>query len=212
MRPNATRQRWQRLLPLVALVVYANPGFAQWSSGEPTAGVGPTPPRVLRHKPPAGAGQTDTAAGNTKPTLLGQYDDWGVYLASASGRKICFASTQPASSETDPADRLRSPIFMFISSRPADKIRNEISIIMGYPFQPKSEAILEVGSVSFALATRLDGAWIKNPAEESSLIDAMRASQNVVLKGKSVKGTSSTDVFALKGLGEALARLAEGCK
>jgi hypothetical protein len=84
--------------------------------------------------------------------------------------------------------------------------------MMGYPFQPKSEATLEVGSASFALATRLDGAWIKNPAEESDLIDAMRAGQNAVLKGKSSKGASSTDVFALKGLGEALTRLAENCK
>jgi hypothetical protein len=97
--------------------------------------------------------------------------------------------------------RLLPLTFIFISSRPADKVNNEISITMGYPFQPRSEATLGIGSVSFALATRQDTAWIKNPVEEPNLIEAMRAGQNAVLKGKSAKGTHSTDILRSMAFG-----------
>jgi invasion protein IalB len=101
---------------------------------------------------------------------------------------------------------------MFISSRPGDKVNNEVSIIIGYPFKPNSDATVAVGSTSFALYTQQDGAWIKNAAEEAHLIEAMRGGQNAVLKGMSAKGTQSTDIFSLKGFGQALDRTGQDCK
>jgi hypothetical protein len=168
---------------------------------------------MLRHKPLAPAVEpADVVLGDTKPTLLGRYGDWGAYSASPGGKKICFASAKPSSSETDPPGKSRDSTYIFISSRPADRVNNEISITMGYPFQPRSEATLGIGSVSFALATRQNAAWIKNPVEEPNLIEAMRAGQSAVLKGKSAKGTYSTDIFALNGLRDALDRSAQDCK
>jgi invasion protein IalB len=101
---------------------------------------------------------------------------------------------------------------MFISSRPGEKVTDEVSIIIGYPFKPNSEATVAVGTASFALYTQQDGAWIKNAAEEAHLIEAMRSGQNAVIKGMSAKGTHSTDVFSLKGLAEALDRTDQDCK
>ena len=147
-----------------------------------------------------------------KPTLLGQYGDWGAYTASPGGKKLCFAITKPTSSESNPPNRPRDPSYMFISSRPADKVNNEISIIIGYPFKPNSEATMEVGSTSFALYTQQDGAWIKNAAEEGHLIDAMRSGQNAVVKGMSAKGTRTSDIFSLRGLAQALDRSDQDCK
>jgi hypothetical protein len=207
------KRQWRLLPLLMALAVNALPALAQWNAAQPAPNTVPPPPRVLRHKPPVPAvDPTDVVLGVIKPTLLGRYGDWGAYSASPGGKKICFASAKPSSSETDPPGKLRDPTFIFISSRPADKVNNEISITMGYPFQPRSEATLGIGSVSFALATRQDAAWIKNPVEEPNLIEAMRAGQNAVLKGKSAKGTHSTDIFALNGLRDALDRSAQDCK
>jgi invasion protein IalB len=101
---------------------------------------------------------------------------------------------------------------MFISSRPADKVSNEVSIIIGYPFKPNSEATVDIGSTSFALYTQQDGAWIKNAAEEAHMVEAMRAGQSAVVKGASAKGTRTTDTFSLRGLGQALDRADQGCK
>ena len=116
-------------------------------------------------------------AGGVKPTLLGQYGDWGAYTASPGGKKICFAIAKPSTSETIPPNRPRNPSYMFISSRPADKVSNEMSIIIGYPFKPGSEATAEVGTTSFTLATQQDGAWVKNATEEAQMVEAMRAAR-----------------------------------
>jgi invasion protein IalB len=101
---------------------------------------------------------------------------------------------------------------MFISSRPADKVSNEMSIIIGYPFKPSSDATVAVGLTSFALYTQQDGAWIKNAAEEAHLLEAMRAAQSAVVKGTSAKGTRTADIFSLKGFGQALDRADQDCK
>jgi len=150
--------------------------------------------------------------GGVKPTLLGQYGDWGAYTASPGGKKVCFAIAKPASSVTNPPGRPRNPIFMFISTRPADKVTNEVSVIIGYPFKPGTEASMEVGSTAYALYTQQDGAWVKNATEETQAIDAMRGGQSALVKGTSAKGTQSSDTFSLKGLSQALDRVAQDCK
>ena len=43
-------------------------------------------------------------------------------------------------------------------------------------------------------------------------MEALRASQNAVVRGMSVKGTRSTDIFSLKGLAQALDRTDKDCK
>ncbi len=155
---------------------------------------------------------TPPTMGGVKPTLLGQYGDWGAYVASPGGKKVCFAIAKPASSVTNPPGRPRNPIFVFISTRPADKVTNEVSIIIGYPFKPGADATLEVGATAYALYTQQDGGWIKNAAEEAQAVDAMRGGQSAVVKGTSAKGTQSSDTFSLKGLTQALDRDAQDCK
>ena len=210
-------RRWRLVLLLLAVAAYAVPALAQQpapNGAAPAAGAAVKKPP--KPKPaPATTGTADAvaaAAGGAKPTLLGQYGDWGAYTASPGGKKICFAIAKPASSETTPAGKTRNPSYMFISSRPGEKVTDEVSIIIGYPFKPNSEATVAVGTASFALYTQQDGAWIKNAAEEAHLIEAMRSGQNAVIKGMSAKGTHSTDVFSLKGLAQALDRTDQDCK
>ena len=150
--------------------------------------------------------------GGVKPTLLGQYGEWGAYTASPGSKKLCFAIAKPTSTETNPANRPRNPVFMFVSTRPADKVVNEVSIIIGYPFKPGTEASVAVGSTSYALYTQQDGAWVKNATEEAQMVEAMRAGQNAIVKGVSSKGTRSTDTFSLRGLAQALDRSDQECK
>ena len=60
--------------------------------------------------------------------------------------------------------------------------------------------------------TQNDGAWIKNAAEESKLVNAMRKGSDLVLKSESTRGTKTTDTYSLKGLGQALDKVADECK
>ena len=70
------------------------------------------------------------------PTLIGQYGDWGVYVSQGQKAKVCFALTQPK--ERLPATLNRDPGYLFISTRPADNVRNEFSVLVG--FQMKEDA------------------------------------------------------------------------
>lgn len=208
-----------RTLPVVLALAVATalavPAGAQ-QQAEPGAAapVRPTPKRPPRPKPKPKENEAVPAplARAANPTLLGQFGDWGAYTASPGGKKICFAIAKPATAETKPADRPRNQPYMFISTRPADKVANEVSVIVGYPFKTSSEASAEVGSTTFALYTQGDGAWIKNAAEEAHMVDAMRQGENAVVRGMSSRGTESTDTYALKGLSEALDRVAQECK
>src|SRR5262245_57400308 len=65
--------------------------------------------------------------------LLGQFGDWGAYKATPGGKKVCFALSKPTSAATEPAGRNRDPGYAFVSTRPAEKVKNEISVIVGYP-------------------------------------------------------------------------------
>ena len=152
------------------------------------------------------------AAGGAEPTLIGQFGTWGAYTATPNGKKVCFALAKPSSSKTNPPNRPRDPAYAFVSTRPAEKVTNEVSIMIGYALKPGSESSLEVGGASYAMYTQGDGLWIKNAAEEERMVDAMRKSADVTVKGMSAKGTETTDTFSLKGLSQALDKLAQDCK
>ena len=152
------------------------------------------------------------AAGGAEPTLIGQFGTWGAYTAVPNGKKVCFALAKPSSSKTNPPNRPRDPAYAFVSTRPAEKVNNEVSIMIGYALKPGSESTLEVGGAAYAMYTQGDGLWIKNAAEEDRMVEAMRKSADATVKGVSAKGTETIDTFSLKGLAQALDRLAQDCK
>lgn len=214
------------LLFAIASFATVTTAAAQESTKPSTAGAQakPAKPKVVakrkatprRHavrktaKPKSGHA-THENAGSSEPTLLGQYGDWSAYMATPGGKKVCFALSKPTSSKASKDDIKRDQAYIFISTRPADKVKNEVSIIVGYPLSPKGETTASVGSSSFDMLTQKDGAWIKNAAEEPQLIDAIRKGSDLVVKGTSTHGTHTTDTYSLKGVSNALDRVAKEC-
>jgi invasion protein IalB len=186
---------------VVSVLVCGVSGLAQAQSAAPKSAAKP-----VAAKPEA------AAVGGAEPTLIGQFGTWGAYTATPNGKKVCFALAKPSSSKTNPPNRPRDPAYAFVSTRPAEKVVNEVSIMIGYALKPGSESTIEVGGGSYAMYTQGDGLWIKNAAEEERMVDAMRKAADVTVKGMSAKGTETTDVFSLKGLAQALDRLAQDCR
>ena len=211
-----TDRRWRLLLSLFAAMAFALPALAQQSGPADAPAGAAAVKKPPKHKPaPATTATADPPpiiAGGVKPTLLGQYGDWGAYAASPGGKKICFAIAKPASSETAPPGKTRNPSYMFIASRPGEKVTDEVSIIIGYPFKPNSEATVAVGTASFALYTQQDGAWIKNAAEEVASDRGYAQRPECDHQRHVGKGTRSTDTFSLRGLAQALDRSDQDCK
>jgi hypothetical protein len=199
----------------------ASQAFAQQSNPapqppKPAATPQPAKPAAPAKPAPAKPAATATApaapGGDAQPTLLGQYGDWGAYTASPGGNKVCFALAKPKTTKMEPAGRNRDASYLFVSTRPAEKVKNEVSVIIGYPFKSSSDAIAEVGTTKFAMYTQNDGAWIKNVAEEARMVESMRKGADLTVKGTSGRGTQSTDQYSLKGLAQALDKIEQECK
>ena len=204
-----TLTRYIQLVPpvLMAAALVLPPA---WAEPAPAA---PKPAAPAASKP---AAPKPTAASPTaQATLLGQFGDWGAYTATPGGKKICFALAKPSSSQDNPPNRrtAANAVYMFISSRPAEKVKDEVSMLVtGYVFKASTDASLAIGGTPFAMYTQNDGAWVKNAAEEARLLDAMRKGSDVVIKATTSRGTQTTDTFTLKGIVQALDRVAQECK
>jgi hypothetical protein len=197
---------------VVSVLVCGVSDLAQAQNASPKTSKGAANPAPVPAPTPAKPATKPASAGTAEPTLIGQFGTWGAYTATPNGKKVCFALAKPSSSKTNPPNRPRDPAYAFVSTRPAEKVTNEVSVMIGYTLKPGSESTLEVGGASYAMYTQGDGLWIKNAAEEERMVDAMRKASDVVVKGMSAKGTETTDTFSLKGLSQALDKLAQDCK
>ncbi|HEY7998069.1 MAG TPA: invasion associated locus B family protein [Pseudolabrys sp.] len=203
-----TKTLWQSpaiVLLTAAAVAFCTAAYAQNQPAKPAKPAQAKPAQPAQKKPPK-SDPTEQAV------LLGQFGDWGAYTATPGGKKVCFALAKPASAQSEPAGRKRDPSYAFVSTRPAEKVRNEVSMIVGYPQKTGVDATASVGSANYVMYTQNDGAWVKNAAEEAQMVGSMRKGGDLVIKSVSGRGTKTTDTYSLKGLDQALDKVAEECK
>ncbi|MCL2385544.1 MAG: hypothetical protein FWC84_06930 [Alphaproteobacteria bacterium] len=144
-----------------------------------------------------------------KPSQVASFGDWGVFVAQDDKSKNCYALAAPK--ERLPAKLNRDPAYLFISTRPGDNVRDEVSIIMGFPVKDGSPARAEIGGTGFDLVAKGPNAWIKNQAEEPQFIEALKKGAKLTVKASSPKGNVTTDSYPLAGLAQALDRVAKEC-
>lgn len=139
---------------------------------------------------------------------VAQFGDWGVFTSTTPRGKVCYAASQPKTRA--PQGLRRDPAFFFITSRPGERVANEVSITLGFPL--RGDATVAIGSASFAMYTKDEGAWIKNAAEEGRLVTALRGGSQMTVRSTSPRGNTTTDTYSLTGLGQALDRVAQECR
>jgi hypothetical protein len=148
------------------------------------------------------------------PTLMGSFKTWFVYSVGADRARVCYALAKPASST--PKGARRDPIYIIISTWPGKGIRNEPSIVPGYPYKDGSTVEVAVGNDKFTLFTQNQGtnggAWIKAGDEEARLIQAMKTGISMRVTGTSRRGTVTKDEYSLAGISAALDAIASACK
>lgn len=152
--------------------------------------------------------KTPAAGGAGKPAQVGTFGDWGAFQIAGKS-KTCYALAKPK--ERAPAALKRDDAFVFISNRPGENVRNELSIIMGFAMKDGGDARADISGTTFDLISKGTNAWVKNPAEESQFIDAMKKGSKLVIKAPSIKGNVTTDTYSLSGLSQALDRVQKDC-
>ncbi|MGH6837961.1 MAG: hypothetical protein ACREDT_04020 [Methylocella sp.] len=155
----------------------------------------------------SGAASADTTKFG-KPSKLANYGDWGVFVAEGEKSKTCYALATPK--ERAPAGLKRDPAYVFISNRPGENVREEVSIILGFPMKEGSGRAEIAGSGVALIATGAN-AWIKNQAEEAKFVSALKKGAKLIVKAASLRGHVTTDSYSLNGLSQALERVEKEC-
>lgn len=143
------------------------------------------------------------------PKMVQTYSDWTLYTYPSNKGKVCFATATPTSQR--PTGVNRDPTFFMVTTRPGERVRDEVSVAIGYPFKTGSYATVSVDGEKFRLFTQGDGAWIDQTSEERRLVDAMRAGSQMSVHGLSRRGTNTTDTYSLKGVSAALRAASNAC-
>lgn len=135
----------------------------------------------------------------------------GAYASQSGRNRTCYALGQPK--ERTPKGKLKnSAAYVFISTRPAENIHNEVAINLGYPTKDGSAAVADIDGDSYDLITRGTNAWVKDQSREREFVGALRGGTKLIVKASSSKGTNTTDSYSLMGFSKALARAEQECK
>ena len=101
---------------------------------------------------------------------------------------------------------------MFVATRPAEKVKNEISLIMNFDLKEGVDHQAVMGRDQYVLVAKGKNLWVKNPAEEGKVLESMKRANDLVVKGASAKGNATSDRYSLKGFGDALDRVQKECR
>ena len=203
-----------RILTMIAATALAHQAlaqtaktFAKSAAGKPTAAESKADPKAKAKADTKNKAESSAAAG--KATPVANFDNWSVFTAASGKARTCYALSQ--AKDRKPAALTRDPSYVFISSRPGENVKNEVSIVMGYDVKADAAPKAEIGSASFDMIAKGADLWVKNPAEESQFVDALRRGATMIVKASSKKGSATVDTYPLKGLSPALERTAREC-
>jgi hypothetical protein len=144
-----------------------------------------------------------------EPRFLGVFGDWSAYVVSSGSAKHCFAYSEPTDARGNYSSR--GKISITVSHRPAESVRDEVSLTAGYTYKPESEVEVTIdGSLRFLLFTDGGSAWAQD-SEDGRLRRALEKGAKMVARGRSSRGTLTTDTYSLSGITDALQRIDKEC-
>mgnify|MGYP006173968895 CR=1 FL=1 len=132
---------------------------------------------------------------------MGKFKDWESFVLLQEGNKICFAQSVPVIRA--PKKLKRDESRLFISFRPAEDIKNEVSVTNGYEFKIKAPVSAKSGKKSYDLFSKGRFAWVVDDKDESKLITTMKKASRLMIIGNSNEGTKTTDHYSMMGFTKA---------
>jgi invasion protein IalB len=152
---------------------------------------------------------TTAQAQASEPKRIATHGEWSAYSFKENGNKVCYMAAQPNSAEGDYTQR--GEIFALITHRPDEDTRDVFSYITGYTYKQGSDVTVKVGDNTITLFTQEDTAWAPDAETDQELADAIRSGYEMVVKGKSSRGTLTTDTFSLDGSANAYEEISQAC-
>jgi hypothetical protein len=158
----------------------------------------------------AQAQRSAAASGQAQALLLETAGKWQAFSSQQGRTKVCYALSKAES--RIPANLKDVEGLLFVSNRPTEGVRNEISFVMNFDLKEDVEHQAIIGTERFALVAKGQNMWLKNPAEEPRMLDALRKGAGLEIKGTSKRGNPTADKYSLSGMSQTVKRAEDACK
>ena len=130
------------------------------------------------------------------PKSTGKYKNWESFTAQTDKGKICFAQTTPT--KRAPASIKREKSKLFVTFRPSENIRDEVSMTSGHDYK-SSTVTASSGKKRYSFFSQKNFAWLLDDQEERNFIKLMKKATNVIVKARTTKGAETTDHYSMMG-------------
>ena len=140
---------------------------------------------------------------------IGKFKDWESFVLSQDGNKTCYAQSTPV--VRAPKKFKRDASRLFVSFRPAENIKNELSVTNGYEFKLKAPVEAKSGKKKYDLFSKGRFAWVVENEDEAKLISTMKKASRLMIIGNSQKGAQTTDHYSMMGFTKAYNTAKKSC-
>ena len=134
------------------------------------------------------------------PRSTGKYKNWESFIAETDKGKICFAQTVPT--KRAPAAVKRNKSKLFVTFRPSEEIKDEVSLTSGHDYKTSS-VIASSGKRRYSFFSQKDFAWLLDDQEEKKFIQLMKRATDIIVKARTTKGAETTDHYSMMGFTKA---------
>ena len=130
------------------------------------------------------------------PRSTGKYKNWESFIAETDKGKICFAQTIPT--KRAPAAVKRNESKLFVTFRPSEEIKDEVSLTSGHDYKTSS-VTASSGKRKYSFFSQKDFAWLLDDQEEKKFIQLMKKATDIIVKARTTKGADPTEHYSMMG-------------
>ncbi len=134
------------------------------------------------------------------PRSTGKYKNWESFIAETDKGKICFAQTIPT--KRAPAAVKRNESKLFVTFRPSEEIKDEVSLTSGHGYKTSS-VTASSGKRKYSFFSQKDFAWLLDDQEEKKFIQLMKKATDIIVKARTTKGAETIDHYSMMGFTKA---------
>ena len=140
---------------------------------------------------------------------VGKFKDWETIVVTDGTKKLCFAQSKPVlqSPKKNPREAR-----LFISFRPADKIKDEVSITSGYQYNTQNSITAKSGKNKIKFDVKKENfAWIGDTGLERKMVNVMKKGSRIMITGYNQSGSQTIDHYSLMGFTKAYNTAKKSC-
>ena len=140
---------------------------------------------------------------------IGKFKDWRTMILVEPTGTVCFAQSAPVLQA--PKSNKREAR-LFVTFRPSEKIKDEISASPGYEFNKSNTvtAISGKNKIKFDIVQQ-GFAWIADNRIEKKMIKIMKKGSRIMITGYNQKGSQTIDHYSLLGFTKAYGAAKKAC-